>query len=349
MSKSSLLIRADANAKIGTGHVMRCLALAQAWQDASGEAVFAVSDLPTALGQRIVSEGFSVERVPSKAGTLHDAEFAIALAQRHEPSWMVVDGDHFNVAFLDRVRSAGCRTLLLDDFAARASFPADLVLNPNLGATEEAYRSRGTTAPLLVGPSYALLRREFTSWSQSRTFPQHGGRVLVTLGGSDPENLTPQIVRALSEMDGYEITAVVGPGSIHAGLQDLVSPRVRVVSNPPDMRRAMEQADLAVIAAGGTLWELLYMECIILSYARNAVQARVIEQLHRSGVIRNMGATADFKGPALVAAIKALAQSRAARNKMASLGRRIVDGKGATRVLHAMQENAGFVLTSSVP
>jgi spore coat polysaccharide biosynthesis predicted glycosyltransferase SpsG len=321
---------------------MRCLALAQAWQDVGGNAAFAVADLPAALEQRIVSEGFSVVRVPAQAGTSGDAEFTADTAARQSVEWVVVDGDHFDVAFLGRVQSSSHLVLLIDDFARREAFPADLILNPNLGATELAYRSRNSNARLLVGQSYALLRREFTSWNGRRVFPEKGNRALVTLGGSDPENLTPQIVQALDDLNGYEITAVVGPGSIHAaGVYGLHSPNVRVVSNPPDMRLAMEQSDLAIIAAGGTLWELLFMQCVVLSYARNPVQASVIEYLHGAGAVRNMGATADFRGPALVAAVEELASSVSARKRMADVGRRTVDGEGAMRLMRALRTQGG--------
>jgi UDP-2,4-diacetamido-2,4,6-trideoxy-beta-L-altropyranose hydrolase len=318
---------------------MRCLALAQAWQDAGGQAVFAFAAMPSMLEHRFLSEGFAVVRMPVSAATSEDAESTIEIARQRGATWVIVDGDHFDSSFLHRVRSAGLHLFLVDDFAARDSYPADLILNPNSGAEEASYRKRAATARLCLGESYVLLRREFSSRPASRAFPEEGLRVLVTLGGSDPENLSVEIVQALKKVPGCKVTAVAGPGHKHpAELQQLGSASVRVLVNPSDMRAVMEDADLAIIAAGGTLWELLYMECVVLSYARNPVQARAVVHLAERGAVRNMGSTQDLDEGELVAAVTELGQSRALREQMAKMGRQTVDGQGCLRVLEILRE-----------
>jgi UDP-2,4-diacetamido-2,4,6-trideoxy-beta-L-altropyranose hydrolase len=338
LKPESLLIRADANSDIGTGHVMRCLALAQAWQDLAGEAAFAFAELPSALESRLMSEGFSVARMSLARGTPVDAESTIEIASKQGAGWVVIDGDHFNADFLRCAQSAGFHILLIDDFADREAFPADLILNPNLGASEEPYKRRGAVAALCLGESYVLLRREFTAWRGRRAFSERGGKVLVTLGGSDPGKLTIRIVEALAQLQSLEIVAVVGPGYTNGNeLQHLVSAKVQVLLNPPDMCEVMEEADLAIIAAGGTLWELLYMQCGVLSYARNAVQANVVATLAAMNIVVDMGNTGALNGPALAAKVRELASSAALRERMANAGRRLIDGKGAQRVVETMK------------
>ncbi|HEY4905387.1 MAG TPA: UDP-2,4-diacetamido-2,4,6-trideoxy-beta-L-altropyranose hydrolase [Candidatus Sulfotelmatobacter sp.] len=352
MNKSLLLIRADASNAIGAGHVMRCLALAQAWQDAGGQAIFVFAELPALLEKRLESEGFGVVRTMVKAGSPDDADSIIEIAREQSVAWVIVDGDRFDSVFLDRVRSAGLHLLLVDDFARRESFPADLIVNPNMGAEEKLYREKGSLARLCLGESYVLLRREFRSRPPSRVCPDRGCRVLVTLGGSDPEDLTFKIVEALSRLPDFEITAVAGPGHANpAALQSLASNHVRVLLNPLDMCEVMERTDIAIIAAGGTLWELLYMGCAVLSYARNPVQAQVIADLTKNGVVRNMGATKDLDERALAAAVVEIAESKILREKMARMGRQTIDGLGCSRVLRILrnQESVGMNIVSMVP
>ncbi len=212
MKPGALLIRADASLAIGTGHVMRCLALAQAWQDAGGTASLAVAELPDALVPRVTAEGISLSRVQATPGCPEDAGETVAQAHRLRADWVVIDGDRFGCDFLGTVRSAGFRVLLLDDFADRESFPADLIVNPNLDDDGEPYRKRGAIAPLLMGPSYVLLRREFRQGAGKREILQTGNRILVTLGGSDPENLTPKIAEALVHFSDLDVTVIAGAG-----------------------------------------------------------------------------------------------------------------------------------------
>jgi UDP-2,4-diacetamido-2,4,6-trideoxy-beta-L-altropyranose hydrolase len=335
----TLLIRADASVAVGTGHVMRCLALAQAWQDSGGDAVFATAEIPPAIEHRLTGEGFSIARIPMPGGGSEDADATVNLAREHGAVWVVIDGDRFDGAFIQRVKSGGAGVLLIDDFAARESFPADLIVNPNLDATAEPYRKAGAVAPLLLGERYVMLRREFAAWRGERTFPERADKILVTLGGSDPENLTPKIAAALAQLPSCEITVIAGPGYPHLReLEQASAPNVRIVFDARNMRELMEQTDLAVIAGGGTLWELLYMGCAVLSYARNPVQSSVVEELAKKGVVRNLGATRDFDGSALVTAVEELRRSQKLREQMANNGRLVVDGKGATRVLQALRE-----------
>ncbi len=340
MKPDVLLIRADAGLAIGTGHVMRCLAVAQAWQDASGTANLAVAELPRALLPRMTAEGIAVSRVHATPGSTEDARETLAQAHRLRADWVVIDGDRFGGEFLETVRAPGFRVLLIDDFADRESFPADLIVNPNLGDDENAYRKRGATARLLMGPPYILLRREFRQGTERREIRQTGNRILVTLGGSDPENLTPGIANALAHCSDLEVTVIVGAGYDRAEeLGRLSANKLRVLFNPPNMAQVMKDSDEAIIAAGGTLWELLSTGCAVLSYSRNIVQRRVVQALSLRGVAVDMGETRHFDPAKLAASVNDLIGSRIARERMRSLGRTLVDGLGATRVVEAMQSS----------
>jgi len=319
---------------------MRCLALAQAWQDVGGAALFAAGEMPERLRSRLRANGLSFAPIEATPGSAEDAVATIAHAHEISADWVVVDGARFRSDFLEHLHCAGLQVLLIDDGEERAASFANLIVNPNFVANEEFYRAQGHKASVLAGPTYILLRREFQE-SVEKHASEKGNRVLITLGGSDPDDLTPRIAAAL-DSSGLELTVVAGAAYSNAhALQGISGCNLRVMVDAQNMAELMKEADLAVIAAGGTLWELLAVGCVALSYARNTLQMRVVQALASEGVAINMGDTAHFDAAALALAVERLARSKSTREQMAASGRRLVDGRGATRVVEAIQHEEG--------
>ena len=158
----NLLFRTDASVGSGTGHVMRCLALAQALQDAGGHAIFAVADATPALEERLRMEKVEHLRPKVIPGSPDDAKETVELAQKKNASWVVVDGYHFGAEYQSLLKAAGLKLLFVDDNGHGESYSADLVLNQNTHARPGLYRKRDPQTRLLLGPRYAMLRREFT-------------------------------------------------------------------------------------------------------------------------------------------------------------------------------------------
>lgn len=342
----TLLFRADASVAMGTGHVMRCLALAQAWQDSGGRAVFAMAEVPAAVRARVLTEGVEVAPIEAPAASDDDARQVKELAHRYRTDWVVLDGYHFGAGYQREVKSGGPKVLLLDDEGCFERSPVNLILNQNPNAIESMYVQREPSTRLLLGTQYALLRREFLGWRQWKrdinTTPRH---LLVTMGGSDPENLTSLVIKGLSliKTEGIRSLIVAGGSNPHFGLlQKLASGSggsiqlQELVSNMPEL---MAQADLAIIAAGGTLWELLYMSCPVLSFARNPVQGRILDELCRSGVVQILDDPKHVEPAALALAIDELATAPERLATMSKLGRQQVDGGGSRRVCEILAES----------
>ncbi len=144
-SPGTLLIRADANSAIGTGHVMRCLALAQAWQDAGGKVAFACTELPPFLSQRLETEGCKVSTIDVVPGTDRDLEETRRLAESIAPKWLVLDGYAFGPDFQLTLRDVKWRLLFIDDDGRHESYHADAILNQNAGAAAVCTESEPTT------------------------------------------------------------------------------------------------------------------------------------------------------------------------------------------------------------
>jgi UDP-2,4-diacetamido-2,4,6-trideoxy-beta-L-altropyranose hydrolase len=331
----SLIIRADADVAIGTGHVMRCLALAQAWKDSGGQVLLLSHQLPGSIEGRFRSEGFQVLAVAAEPGGAEDARQTATASRELGASWTAVDGDRFGADFLLHLKQAGSRILLVDDFARREKIPADLIVNPNPTARNESYGGRGN-GKLLLGIPYTLLRREFLEAEKKSTVATVARKVLISMGGSDPDDLTLRSGRALEAESRFELTAIVGPSYPNVERLKQKLTRTAVVNDPPNLPEIMSRCDIAVIAAGGTLWELLSLGCPVVSYGRNFVQADVVSELGRKGAVIDMGRADRFNAEGLARAVVALAESAEERGRMSRAGQKLVDGGGAERVCRAL-------------
>ena len=297
MPPGTLILRADASVAMGTGHVMRCLALAQAWQDEGGSCVFAMGESTPAVEQRLRAEKCEVSTVIASPASQQDAAQVVELAAIHHARWIVMDGYQFDAGYQRALKAAGLHVLIVDDGGRCGSYCADLVLDQNPDAGELAYRNREAHTQLLLGTRYVMLRREFTAWRESkRETPPVARRLLVTIGGSDPGGLTLKIVAALRNGAAPSLTTTVVAGGSNPRRAELqraagADPSsIQLRCDPPNMPELMAQSDMAVICAGGTLWELLYMRCPSLSYVRDQVQGQIIARLDAMGAVRNLGA-----------------------------------------------------------
>jgi spore coat polysaccharide biosynthesis predicted glycosyltransferase SpsG len=128
-----LVIRVDASTQMGTGHLMRCLALGQAWRDSGGHAIFAMAMEAPKLEMRLQAEGMEVIHLSARPGSDDDAIQTAHLARRRDASWIVADGYHFGANYQRTIKEAGLRLLFIDD-DGQAEHSADIVLNQNLHA-----------------------------------------------------------------------------------------------------------------------------------------------------------------------------------------------------------------------
>lgn len=279
-----VLLRADASVQIGTGHVMRCLTLADALQQAGYDCLFLCRPHAGHLIALIAARGHQVISLPTLTagaaapdsapnhaawlGTSQDQDAADclkAIAGLPQAAWLVADHYALDQRWQRQLRHAARRVLVLDDLADRAH-DCDLLLDPGIGRSRADYAALiPAEARVLSGPEHALLRPEFAVTrpaSLARRQDPQLRRLLITLGGVDKDNITRAVLDALDQAAlpaDLTITVVMGP---HAPwLSDVtaracsMSRSTRVLTGVRDMARLMCESDLAIGAAGSTAWE----------------------------------------------------------------------------------------------
>jgi UDP-2,4-diacetamido-2,4,6-trideoxy-beta-L-altropyranose hydrolase len=347
----NLVIRADAGLRIGSGHVMRCLALAQAWQSNGGKVLLLGACDSDPLRERMCAAGIQFLRLPSvhpAPGDLEATLRTLDLVAEEEGTpggRLVLDGYHFGPDYQRAVRAAGHRLLVVDDNAHQPFYDADLVLNQNLHAGTLHYACPEGTE-LLLGTRYALLRPEFHACRDARRrHPDRARRLLVTLGGGDPGNATLTVLRALAlaPIDGLEARIVVGSQNPHGSLLREEAKRlglgdsVRLLAHPAEMPELMAWADLAVSAAGTTCWELAFLGVPAALGIVADNQEAIAAALEGAGAAVSLGWFRALSAGDLAVRLGALAEDAAARSRLGRLAQRLVDGGGAARVVAALE------------
>lgn len=338
-----LILRADAGARIGAGHVMRCLALAQEWLSQGGRACFVTDRESPGLRQRLTDEGCQVVTVGRSHPHPSDWPALAEVLADHQDAWVALDGYHFDPGYQKRIRDRGHRLLVIDDMAHLAHYHADLLVNQNLHAGRLHYSCEPGTR-LLLGTRYALLRNEFLrrgDWR--REIPAVGGKILVTLGGGDQENVTRKVVEALTLLDDAGLEAVVVVGACNPHLADLQAAAARAaaaisfVHDATDMAQLMIWADLAVAAAGSSCWELCYLgvPALLLVLAEN--QRPVAEALTMAGAMLSLGWHDSAQPAAIAGALRELVPAAATRRRLSERGRLLVPGDGRKAVVGRMR------------
>lgn len=325
MNGSSLRVafRTDASVQIGTGHVMRCLTLADALRMHGADCVFLCRPHDGNLLHQIAERGHRslsltpvpVESVarspddPSHADWLgtdwaQDADDTRQGLDGQAVDWLVVDHYAIDHRWESAMRGSCNRLLVMDDLADR-KHDCDLLLDPSLGRTDADYADlvpAGTTT--LLGPQHALLRPEFAQLraeSLARRVEPELRHLLITMGGVDKDNVTGSLLDTLDACalpPDTRITIVMGIYSPWLGEVRARAERMRaateVLVGVKNMARLMTDSDLAIGAAGGTSWErcCLGLPTIQLILAKN--------QMECAAAFSQLGAVSGITSPARI-------------------------------------------------
>lgn len=328
-----LVLRTEGSVDIGLGHIRRCLSLANAFRDGGWNCSFVVHGSSDAAAQ-VEASGFAAELVENATDIGQNLEATLAA----RPSAVVVDSYLLGRAFFEALTTSGVFSIAIEDFTNR-KLPVPVVVN---AARKPQPHSNGQTL-FLNGPSYALLRPEFERPPADRSPCSAARRILIMMGGSDALSLSPRIVEWLQDETNATFDVVVGPmcRSVDALQRVAEASRGRVVlhRDPPRIRDLMLHADLAVSAAGQTLFELAATATPAIAVLIADNQIMNLELLTEAGAALAGGCAEDPElRHTLVATFRSLVLDQNQRLEIGRRGRALVDGAGARRVARLVTE-----------
>lgn len=362
----AVAFRVDASTLIGSGHVMRCLSLADALSEAGARCFFVMRQQPGSLEGAVRSRGHHVlmlssggteknasrsESEPPHAGWLGvswevDASDTLQALKGIELDWLVVDHYALDQRWEAQVRACCRRLMAIDDLADR-KHQCDLLLDQNLGRKPDDYDGLVPGhAKQLIGSDYALLRPEFSRarvMSLEARQTREPGNILVSMGGVDATNVTGDVLRVLDTIEAvstHRVTVVLGAACPHIDevieQAELMRLDTRVVVNANNMAELMSRADLAIGAAGGSAWErcCLGLPSLLVVMADN--QRPGAEALERAGASLSLGWPDAIEETLPRAMREVFAPGRLF--EMSQNSAAICDGLGVQRVVEALRE-----------
>ena len=371
----NITFRADASLQMGSGHVMRCLTLADALKAQGADCHFISREHPghllevirqrgykanclvaqvqqaQAAIKNIVNEAPGPQQEPAHTAWLGstwqaDAQETAAILATLQPDWLVVDHYALDQRWEEALAPYYRKLLVIDDLADRPH-RCDLLLDQNLRRQPQDYAGLVPAhCPLLIGPHFALLRPEFAAlrpYSLQRRQAQPALRqLLITMGGVDQPNATGQVLQALKTCAlpaDCRITVVMGlTAPWLQNVRELAAQMpwpTEVVVNVNDMAQRMADSDLAIGAAGSTSWERCCLGLPTLMVVLAENQQAGAQALEAAHAARLIGDVSDI-ATQLPLAVRELIDVNC-QSRMSLAASAITGGQGVEKILKAME------------
>lgn len=342
--QKQLLFRADGNSTIGAGHIMRCISIADAALEKGVSSVFVTADespcqIIEAHGHESIVLNTDYRRMD------REMEMFAPAIQNRPLQACIVDSYYVNQAYFDWLQKIICCPIVYIDDMAFFPYGCDILINYNIYGTtwEDKYNElyEDLKKPqMILGSGFVPLRREFRLARRART-NQNAQNILVSTGGADPDHFTLDLLRAI-ERKGAEKHFDVIVGAMNKD-RDIIYKQVDRVKNVTlhenvtEMARLMLTNDVAISAAGSTLYELCATQTPTITYVLEDNQVPGALAFEKAGVLKNTGDIrvlgSDRLAEKLISEAVELCDNYQMRLGIVKHQEKVVDGYGALRIV----------------
>ena len=351
-----VMFRVDSSVTIGSGHLMRCLALAAYLRNFDIKIEFICKNHIGNLSQKIINAGFVLHNLPIEnivsddmEGEEHaswlggsiktDIALTLKAINSRKVDWLVIDHYAIDNRWQKAIKSNVNKIIVIDDLGNR-SHDCEILLDQNLGSCTNKYVNLVPSyCKLLLGSQYALLREEFRA-NRFRSLAKRSNsknieEILITLGGTDPLNYTERIIRKIDKINSLtkpRITVLLGGTNEHIQKVQAISSRVsfpiEVVVDTNCVSEHMCRADLIIGSSGTSCWERCCLGIPAIQFVVAPNQFQIANALHRAGAIILVQTVEELPS--------ALSKVETKLAEMSLNARRICDGSGIKSLVDEM-------------
>lgn len=343
---NTILFRADANPSIGSGHIMRCLSIADAVAALHQEVLFILAD--DTVQELVTGRGYQSIVLGTTYNDLEgETEKICPILAENKSGALVVDSYFVTERYLNVLwntcRGVNCRLVYIDDVLA-FPYSCDVLLNYNIYGPDAdyqgLYKAAQTTPTFLLGTSFAPLRREFQNLAP-RVVRRQGRNILISTGGSDSEHIALELVEEVRKGAEGDITFHFIVGAMNQDKEHIYDrakdcPNIVLHENVRNMGALMQSCDVAISAAGSTLYELCATQTPAITYILADNQIPGAEGFEHHGVLQCAGdvrrlGVQNLAQRLLKSAVE-LCGDFSERCRISGQMSKVVDGRGAERI-----------------
>ncbi|MBW2975069.1 UDP-2,4-diacetamido-2,4,6-trideoxy-beta-L-altropyranose hydrolase [Candidatus Woesearchaeota archaeon] len=331
-------IRVDGSNKGGLGHVYRCLALAKELRKEGFDIQFIMQDLDD-VPEKIKEEGFDVVKIKKGLNEREREEEFIEILRIKRTRLVIIDLLKIDYDFSDKIKELGIKIVSLDILGKMRLNP-DVIINRSIIEERHKNYNFNLCTKFYLGPRYEILDGDFGNAHRiKRKIHKKVRNVLLTLGGSDPKNLSPRVIEALDN-PGLNINVIIGPAYKNTKqIEDMLEKSkgsFKVFYNIKNMARFMLGSDIAITAGGKTLYELAATGTPALICCEVPHQVENAGAFEKRGSVINLGLYPSRKK--IREMFVQLSKNHRKRALMSKAGKKIVDGMGLKRVADIIKE-----------
>ena len=327
--KRRIAFRVDGNQRIGLGHLVRCRNLAD-YLFASEAVDVCIFTKDYQEASALFAKRYPIKVIPSGLEEEAETRLLFDFLTDYQPHLIITDCQDTTATYVERISGTRAKTVNFDDLGSGREH-CDLLIDANLGCDNVP-----TGPVVLSGPAYMVLHPLFAELRVGdKLAPMEVNQVLISLGGSDSENLTRKVVEALRDLP-FNFTVVVGKAYPHyQELYEFVQQNmenITLLRGVETLAPLIAKADLVVIAAGITLYETLCLGVPAIVLAQEKHQELIAQRYAGEKVIRYLGVGEVVGEEKIRTAFAELAANQALRQAMTEKGSKLVDGQGIERI-----------------
>jgi UDP-2,4-diacetamido-2,4,6-trideoxy-beta-L-altropyranose hydrolase len=335
----NVVFRVDASLEIGMGHLMRCLALSEELIRREHVCYFLSKIDSDELICRIEKNNVHYQKIKLNATLQADVKKLIKFSNENDVDWIVTDHYGINSQYIKEIKRNNLKVLSIDD-DAKIHYYSDIIVNQNVGAEKLNFSSE-KYSKFLLGTKYVMLRDELLQ-KFKRGETNKVAKILIMLGGADPDNITLKVLRMLESLnESVQFLVVSGPVNrfyddilYYSNKCDMDITLFRAKKNMSDVYL---QSDMAISAGGSSCYELAYFGIPNIIIAITDNQVRIARELDYHNISIYLGKKNEVKSEQLLNKIKALLDDYLLRKNMSENGKKLIDGKGKHRIVNVME------------